>query len=140
MKSITSYKNLCNERELCETRIEGLEERRSALIKLVKPPLGVKGVNYSGLPSGKGASYNLENLCTELSEINDKLEVEYAILTNINTTQEKYSIKLKSCKGTAYEIGYMKLIEHKTYREIASELNLTESYVRRIGANILRED
>lgn len=140
MRSITKLKNLGNEKELCKIRIEGLEEQKELLLKIVKAPVGVKPINYSGLPCGKGSRYNLESICNEINDINRELEIEYAMMNNIDTTQQKYVERLKCCKGTSYEIGYMRIIEHKTYREIANELNLAEPYVRRIGAEILKED
>ena len=53
MYSITTYCDLCTEIEIAETRIDGLEGQKKALMKLLGGPDEIQGsCNISDMPVG----------------------------------------------------------------------------------------
>lgn len=137
MYSVESFKDLLNEIEIANIRIKGLIEQRKSLMKLVnKPPSGFKSIDYSGMPKGSNNSMPMDRIIELIATIDDKLTIEYLFLNNLHNTYSDILNKINKFQGIKYKIAYKRVIENKTYKEIADELNMNESYVRRIGAKI----
>lgn len=129
---------LIKELETTEINIDILETQKRDLIKKSGIPKGLSPINLSGLPGGKGAKYNLPYLVEEIQKLNEKLECEYMIFTDLQNTYDKYKNKLKNSNNLKCKIAYLRLIENKTYKEIAADLNLSESYIRNSGNKIFK--
>lgn len=126
--------------ETTEINIDMLETQKRELIKRSGIPRDLSSINLSGLPSGKGAKYNLPSLVEEIQKLNDQLECEYMIFSELQNTYEKYKNKLINTNSLKCKIAYLRLIENKTYKEIAADLNLSESYIRNSAAKIFKNN
>lgn len=136
---ISQLLKLVKDIETSEINIDILETQKRELIKKSGIPKGLNPINYSGLPGGKGAKYNLPFLVEEIQEINYKLENEYMIFTDLQNTYDKYKNKLKSSNNLKCKIAYLRLVESRTYKEIAADLNLSESYIRSSANKMFKE-
>lgn len=135
---INQVQNIIKEIETTEINIDILENQKRQLFKKAGGPLGLKSIEISGLPGGKGPKFNLQLLMEEIQEINDKIECEYMLLTDLKNTYDKYKEKLKNSNKLNCQIAYKRLVENKTYKEIAIDLRLSESYVRNSGNKLFK--
>ncbi|WP_405100784.1 hypothetical protein [Oceanobacillus sp. FSL H7-0719] len=66
-----------------------------------------------------------EKLIKSRNELFERLQV-------LERAKEKIETLMNRFEGTEYKIAYKRIIECKTHKEIASDLNLTEQYIRRL--------
>lgn len=134
---INQLKKIIKDIETVEINIDILEERKRALIKK-NGPSGIKSIDFSGMPHGKGQK-DISYVFNEIQNLQYELETEYMLLTDLNKTYTKYTEKLKNSHELKCKIAYKRLIENKTYKQIAADLNLSESYIRNTANKTMKE-
>lgn len=77
-----------------------------------------------------------EKLIDESEKLKHMINIQDSILKGLYQTKDKIDKKLKGLEGIEYEVAYLKLVEGKTLHAIASELNISEIYAKKISAKI----
>lgn len=141
MYCIDSYKDLISEIEMSKIRIEGFENEKETLIKLMhsSAPKSIGGMNYSGMPGGSRNYMSLDRIVERIEKLDSALYIETNLLENMEKTKGKIEGRIQNLQGTKYKVAYLREIEGKSYKEIALKLHLSEDRVKHIGAEIKRE-
>lgn len=110
------------------------------LVKLLDSnrPQEIQPVTFSDMPHGCKNFMSLDRIVEGINRIDNQLYIETSLIEGMESTRVKIEEKLKGLEGVKYKVAYMKVIEGKTYREIAVDLNLSEDRIRHIGADIKR--
>ncbi|NBI08227.1 hypothetical protein [Senegalia massiliensis] len=131
------YWELCEDIEIWTYRYESYRAQYKALVKMVNldGPKHIKGVDYSQpRVSGGGGQIDLAEAIERLQRIESNLFLHSEAITKMEEEKEKMEKKLKDLVGLEYRVIYMRDIEGKKLKDIASELNYSYDYIKEISA------
>ena len=129
---IATYIDLCTEIEIAETRIEGLEGQKKALMKLLGAPDEMGAQQYSDMPTGSHNYMSIDRLVDSIRKIDNMLLIEEGLLKGMIITKTNINAKLKGLEGIQYKVIYKREIENKSLNRIAEELNYSVRQISRI--------
>lgn len=134
---IESYKELKEDIELIETRIEGLEVDKKILQrKLGKGPSDVSSISYDGMPKGSPEHRDIIYWIEEISRIESAILIDNSILENKKKTLKKMNDKINSFKGLENKIIYLREVEGRSLKDIADILGYSHDHIRRLHSKI----
>lgn len=137
MQIIESYKDLINEIEAIKEMINNYNKDKEIITKLMlKGPSGYAPIDYSGMPKGSRNDTTLDRLCEQLGKIDSHLVIHEEMLKHKEEAANKIKDSLQGLEGLHFKIAYKRIIENKSLKEIASELYLSEGYVKQLSAEI----
>ncbi|MEG2412640.1 hypothetical protein [Clostridium sp.] len=118
---------------MLKLRIEGLEDESKMITAiLTKPPSEVKGMEYSGIPSGKMVNKSVLYYIDVLQRTDNMIFLDKCILDTKEKNLKEMNDRLKNIDGLDKKIIYMKEIQDKNLREIADELGYSYDHIRRV--------
>lgn len=125
MQIMKKYSDLLTEIEIIEEQIRLTERELEYWFGVDKDG---HGVPLGGTGSHKyGANTSIiqaKKKIGSLEKLNARLkELEYA--------KVRQDMLLEKLEGLEYKIGYRRIVDNMTHREIASELGFTEQYIRK---------
>lgn len=136
MYCIDSYKDLCTEIEIAKSRIEGLEEQKKILLKLMEnnKPKDIAPIDYSGMPHGSKNFMSFDRIWDSLQHIENMLYIETEILQGMEKTKGKIEGKLSDLQGLQYKVAFMHKLGGKSLQDIAEELGYSYQYIKEVNA------
>ena len=141
MDTIKSYKDLCNEIEIWQWRVEAYKAEIKALNKLAKVygPRDISAIDYSQ-PSVQGTNQiAFEDYLFRLRQLENHIYLHEEAIKNMTKAKEKIKGKLKELEGLDKKVVYMRDIEGKRLKDIADELGYSEIYIKKISARNQKE-
>lgn len=122
---IENYADLLQKIEIIKAQIELLEHDAEFWFGEDEAfPFASKGANLAGV---HGAWMNLDRINAKLNQLNDLLDYYCTVRDDMNE-------RLSKLNGLEYKIAYMRFIEDKNYKEIASELEYSYDHIRRVAS------
>lgn len=120
-----SYSDLLTEIEIVKDQIELTESELEFWYGINQDgngiPLGGKGSHKYGANTSVIQAKKKQK---SLDKLNKRLKgLEYA--------KVRQDMLLEKFEGLEYKIAYLRIVENKSHKEIAVELNFTEQYIRR---------
>lgn len=115
MKLITSYRDLLNEIDIYNTRLENLEREL----------YGVERIKHTH-------KIDLDRYVDRHTKIVNEMASISAIIEDKERSKKEILDKINKLEGLEYKIAYKRFIEGKTHNEIAKEVGYTEQYIRKI--------
>ena len=138
---IESYKDIEQSIYFWKERVRMLEKEHFALMQIVEPPGYCTARDLSKeRVSGGRVKLDMEELINqgEISryiKVKKELKNSKDILNELIKSKNELKEKLKNLSGLKYKVEYMRVIEGKSLKEIASELGYSYSYIRNIKMN-----
>ncbi len=136
---IESCKELKEDIELIKMRLRGLDEERMLLVKnLEKGPSEVSSITYDGMPKGSPEHRDIIYWIDALRRCENNMYLEIDTLKIKENTLKEIYAKINGFNNLEKKIIFLKEVEGKSLKEIATEIGYSYVHVRRIHANYLK--
>lgn len=73
---------------------------------------------------------------SNVDRLSDNIEQLHEVHDFYNGIAKEIEQSIRSLKGLEHEVAYKRIVEEKTLAEIATELNFSPEYIRRVNARI----
>lgn len=136
MDTIKSYKDLCKEIEIWESRIESYQAQIKALNKLAKMsgPTEVRGIDYTQ-PNVQGSGQiSFEDYLIRSRRLKNHIFLHEEALKTMKESRNKIKNRLKGLEGLDKKVCYKRDIEDKSLVDIAKELGYSYDYIKEVSA------
>lgn len=102
------------------------------LIRALGPASYKTGTSYNDYDSihGTRAEVNISDIVEKISRLDNLIYLEKCIIENTEKDIQEIKESLKGLKGIGLKIRTMQLVEGKTLKQIANDLNYSYSYIR----------
>lgn len=139
MDDLKGYREILQEIELWELRLDDLkQERRYIIRKMSKPPTTSLTANYTGIPGTSMVILHLPREWKRVQEIDEKIEECQDILSLKREAKKRMERVMSQMDRLEYRVAYLRDVLRMTYKEIAKEVGLTEGWIRQVGMRVPR--
>lgn len=134
----TAYYEVCQEIDLLEERLDGLDDEMRLLNRQMSGRPATKLVaSYSGMPSAQFvARFDIQ--FQRSIEISEKIAEVKDILNLKNDLKKRMEAKLQQYEGLEYRVAYKRDVERKPLNVIAVELKYSYDYIRKVSGRVKR--
>lgn len=137
MYAIRKYNDLLIEIELNNIRIGKLKDEIFIIDKqMITPPSDIKAISYDGMPSGSKNFTSLDRLLESRGKCLKELEIELQLQDELKKAKKSMIGCIKKFEGIEYKVAYARMIEGKSFKTIALELNKNEQYLKNVYSKI----
>lgn len=123
-----------------QTEIELIKDQIEFIKKELEYWLGINIDTEEGIPLDSIGSkkYGTNTAVIQAKKKIRSLQKLQEQLKQLEYAKTRWDILLERLEGLDYKIAYKRIVESKTHREIAEELNFSEQYIRRRWMEIKR--
>jgi hypothetical protein len=138
MEFVKCYQDLCREIEIYEMRLESLIAQKDAIVDgWLKPISDISGIDYAAPRVQENhCKLDLAEQLPQIGALEKDIEKYQLLLAKVKECQKVIEDRIEKMDGIEYRIAYMKVIEGKNLKKIASELNYSYSYIRQASPKI----
>lgn len=139
MDDLRGYREILQEIELWELRLQDLyRERRYIIRKMLKPPSSSLTANYTGMPSSGMVIVNIPKQWQRIQEIDAMIEECRDILSLKKDAKKRMEKIMEKMDRLEYRVAYLRDVRKLQLKEIAAELQLTEGWIRKVSMRVPR--